>query len=159
MGAGGVVFLPYLSGERTPHADPDIRGAFYGLHLGTTLDDLVRAVMEGVAFSQRDGLDLMREAGAATSVIRGVGGGLSSELWRQIMVDVLGVGLQLAGSGSGAARGAAVLGGLGIGLYRDADVGLDWSARGIQTPDPSAQAVLDANYRLYRDLYPRLRGI
>src|SRR6476661_5915884 len=101
----------------------------------------------------------MREAGATTSVIRGVGGGLSSELWRQIMVDVLGVGLQLAGSGSGAARGAAVLGGLGIGLYRDADVGLDWSARGIQTPDPSARAVLDPNYRLYRELYPRLRGL
>ncbi len=158
-GAGGVIFLPYLSGERTPHADPNARGMFYGLHLGTTFDDLARSVLEGVAFSQRDGLDLMRESGAMASVMRGAGGGLSSDVWRQILADVLGVELQLAGPGSGAARGAAVLAGLGIGLYADAQVGLDWASRPTQKPEPSTRESLEASYRRYRELYPRLRGI
>jgi xylulokinase len=158
VGAAGVVFLPYLSGERTPHADPDARGAFEGLHLGTTLDDLVRAVLEGVAFSQRDGLDLIREAGAEASTIRGAGGGLSSPVWRQVIADVLGVDLQLGGPGSGAARGAAVLAGLGVGLYRDAQVGLDWRSQPTVRPSTDRTAV-EAAYGAYRDLYRRLRGI
>jgi xylulokinase len=156
-GAGGVVFLPYLSGERTPHADPLARGVFFGLHLGTRLGDLVRAVLEGVAFSQREGLDLMREAGASASVARGAGGGLSSPLWRRILADTLGIGLQLAGPGMGAARGAAVLAGMGVGAYRDAEVGADWGTRPTEPPDPAAAEVLDRTFRMYRALYPALR--
>lgn len=118
-GSGGVVFLPYLSGERTPVNDPVARGSWFGLHLGTSLDDLVRSVLEGVAFSQRQGLDLMRAAGATTSVARGAGGGLSSPVWRQILSDALGVGIQLTAPrpGGGAWRGRA--GGPGRGCVRE----------------------------------------
>jgi xylulokinase len=158
-GSGGVVFLPYLSGERTPHADPAARGVWYGLHLGTGFDSLVRSVLEGVAFSQRQGLDLMREAGASASVARGAGGGLSSPVWRQILADALGVGLQLAGPGMGAARGAAVLGGLGVGVFKDPSVGVDWAAQPVQQPDPAGARALDAAFAAYVALYPQLRPV
>jgi xylulokinase len=157
-GADGLVFLPYMSGERTPHADPLARGVLFGLHLGIDLGDLVRAVLEGVAFSQREGLDLMREAGATASVARGAGGGLSSPVWRRILADALGVGLQLAGPGMGAARGAAVLAGLGVGAYGDAEVGADWAARPVERPDPAAAGILDRSFRTYQALYPALRA-
>src|SRR5205085_4463336 len=111
-GSDGLVFLPYLTGERTPHVDPRARGVFFGLHLGHRLEHLVRAVLEGVAFSQRQGLELMRQAGAAADVARGAGGGLQSPLWLGIMADALGLGIQTTPAGTGAARGAAVLAGL-----------------------------------------------
>lgn len=158
-GSGGVVFLPYVSGERTPHADPSARGVFFGLHMGSGLDDMVRSVVEGVAFSQRQGLDLMREAGAAAAVARGAGGGLSSPLWRQILADTLGVGLQLAGPAIGAARGAAVLAGLGTGVYDDPDVGMDWASQAILAPDPAGAAALDGAFATYAELYPQLQPV
>ena len=158
-GSGGVVFLPYLSGERTPVNDPVARGSWFGLHLGTTLDDLVRSVLEGVAFSQRQGLDLMRAAGAATSVARGAGGGLSSPVWRQILSDALGVGIQLAAPGQGAARGAAVLAGLGVGAYASAEIGVDWSAQPVQGPVADGAEALERGFATYAALYPALAGV
>lgn len=158
-GSGGVVFLPYVSGERTPHADPAARGVFYGLHMGTGLDEMVRSVLEGVAFSQRQGLDLMREAGAAAVMARGAGGGLSSPVWRQILADALGLGLQLAGPAIGAARGAAVLAGLGTRVYDDVDVGMDWASQPIQAPDPAGAAALEPPFNTYAELYPALRPV
>lgn len=158
-GSDGLLFLPYLTGERTPIADPNARGVFFGLHMGHRLDHMVRAVLEGVAFSQRQGLDLMREAGAAASVARGAGGGLSSPLWRQILADALGVGLQLPGSGTGAARGAAVLAGMGAGMYGSPAVGMEWAARPVQLPDPVGAATLDDAYARYLELYPALRPV
>jgi xylulokinase len=158
-GSDGVIFLPYLSGERTPYADPAARGVFFGLHLATSLDHLIRAVLEGVAFSQRQGLDLMREAGAPTAVARGAGGGLSSPVWRQILADALGVGLQLAGPTMGAARGAAILAGLGTGGYSSPEVGVDWAAQQVQRPQPNGWAALDAAFRSYSSLYAQLRPV
>lgn len=157
-GSGGVVFLPYLSGERTPVNDPSARGAWFGLHLGTTLDDLVRSVLEGVAFSQRQGLEMMRAAGAAASVARGAGGGLTSPVWRQILADALDVGLQLASPGQGAARGAAVLAGLGVGAYASAESGVDWAAQPVQRPETAGSAGLERGFRTYEGLYPALAG-
>ncbi len=158
-GAGGVVYLPFLSGERTPHADPSARGVFFGLHMGTSLDDIARALLEGVAFSQRQCLDLMREAGARATVVRGSGGGLSSPLWRQILADTMGIGLQMAGPGMGSARGAAVLAGLGVGLYASPDIGVDWAARPIQGPNEPGARSLAASYALYTALYPTLKPV
>ena len=158
-GAGGVLFLPYLSGERTPFADPDARGTLYGLHLGTGLGHVARAVLEGVAFSQRQGLALMRAHGAKATVARGAGGGLASPLWRQILVDALGIDLQLADPRGGAARGAGVLAGMGAGIYADPSVGTDWSTRPIQHPDPAGQAALEGPFRSYEALYPALRQV
>jgi len=86
-GSDGLVFLPYLSGERTPNTDPEARGVFFGLHLGHRVEHLVRAVLEGVAFSQREGLELLRTAGAAAELARGAGSGLRSAVWRQILAD------------------------------------------------------------------------
>ena len=158
-GSGGVVFLPYLSGERTPVNDPVARGSWFGLHLGTTLDDLVRSVLEGVAFSQRQGLEMMRAAGASTAIARGAGGGLSSPVWRQILSDALGVGIQLAAPGQGAARGAAVLAGLGVGAYASAEIGVDWSAQPVQGPNADGAAALERGFATYQALYPALAGV
>lgn len=109
-GAEGLTFLPYLTGERTPHADPDARGAFIGLTVRHTRAHLTRAVLEGVAFGLRDGLELMRAAGVPTpQEFRASGGGTKSPLWRQIVADVLDVPVVTAATSEGAAFGAAVL--------------------------------------------------
>src|SRR5205823_2325521 len=89
VGADGLLFLPYLSGERTPYVDPTARGVFFGLHLGHRLDHLVRAVLEGVTFSLRQGLELTQQAGAVANLARGAGGGLQSPVWLEIMADAL----------------------------------------------------------------------
>jgi xylulokinase len=155
-GSEGLVFLPYLSGERTPYADPHARGVFFGLHLAHRLEHMVRAVLEGVAFSLRQGLELMHAAGAATDVARGAGGGLNSELWRQIMADALGIGIQTTGTSAGASRGAAVLAGLGSGLYATSNVGIVWPEQSISTPVKAHQAQLERAFGVYAGLYPRL---
>jgi xylulokinase len=155
-GAEGLVFLPYLSGERTPFVDPRARGVFFGLHLGHRLEHLVRAVVEGVAFSQRQGLELMQQAGAATDLARGAGGGLQSRVWREIMADALGVGIQTTATATGAARGAAVLAGLGVQLYADAAIGIAWPAQPVERPDAARRAALEPAFRRYEGLYPRL---
>jgi xylulokinase len=158
-GSAGLVFLPYLTGERTPVVDPAARGVFFGLNTGHRLEHMVRSVLEGVAFSQRQGLDLMRRAGAATAVARGAGGGLSSPIWRQILADGLGVGLQLAGPGTGAARGAAVLAGLGVSMYGTPSVGAAWDDLPVQAPDPVGVAAMEGPYAIYEALYPALREV
>jgi xylulokinase len=158
-GSGGLVFLPYLTGERTPIVDPAARGVFFGLNSSHRLEHVVRSVLEGVAFSQRQGLDLMRRAGAATAVARGAGGGLSSPVWRQVLADALGVGLQMAGPGTGAARGAAVLAGLGISMYSTPAVGSAWQDLPVQAPDPAGSAALEGPYATYQALYPALREV
>jgi xylulokinase len=153
-GCDGLIFLPYLTGERTPFVDSAARGVLFGLHLGHRLEHLVRSVLEGVAFSQRQGLELMRGAGAAADVVRGAGGGLRSALWRQIMADVLRVSIQTTRQTAGAARGAAVLAGLGVGLFARPDIGIDWRDQPLTRPDPTV--TYEAAFRTYTKLYPRL---
>lgn len=157
-GADGLVFLPYLSGERTPYVDPRARGVFFGLHLGHRLEHMVRSVLEGVAFSQRQGLDLMRAAGASADVARGAGGGLQSRVWLEIMADALGIGIQTPSAATGAARGAAVLAGLGAGLYADANVGMAWAEQPVQVPDAARRAALEPAFGRYERLYPTLES-
>jgi xylulokinase len=131
---------------------------FFGLHLGHRLEHLVRSVVEGAAFSLRQGLELMQRVGADTDVARGAGGGLQSAVWRQIMADVLGIGVQTTTASTGAARGAAVLAGLGVGLYANPDVGIRWSEQPIQQPNKQQRTALERAYRTYTGLYPRLAG-
>src|SRR5205085_11374792 len=111
-GVEGLTFLPYLSGERTPHADPDARGAFSGLTLRHDRGALVRAVLEGVAFALRDSLELIREMGLKADAARISGGGARSELWLRIIASVLGLPLESTAVEEGAAYGAALLGGV-----------------------------------------------
>jgi xylulokinase len=158
-GADGLLFLPYLSGERTPHPDPLARGAFVGLTHRHGLGHMVRAVLEGVAFGLRDSFELVK----ATSPeplreLRASGGGTRSSLWKQIIADVLDVPISLTGTSEGAASGAAILASVGVDWHGDvASACADMvTVTGVTDPGPHAGAYEDV-YRVYRDLYPALR--
>jgi xylulokinase len=160
-GAEGLTFLPYLAGERTPHADPDARGAFAGLSLRHDRGALVRAVLEGVAFGLRDSLDLVAELGAALEVGRASGGGARSELWLQIVASVLELPLERVVVEEGAAYGAALLGGVAGGLWADPQEAVAACVKPRGTVEPVAAWVepyRDVRER-FRALYPALRTI
>lgn len=159
-GAEGLLFLPYLTGERTPHLDPLARGAFVGLTARHTLAHLVRAVMEGVVFSMRDGLEIMRGLGLAIDQIRATGGGARSPLWRQMQADIYGAEVATLMAEEGPAYGAALLAGVGSGLFADVQdaVGRCVAVSGTTQPDPAAQARYEELYAVYRGLYPALRA-
>ncbi len=120
-GTEGLTFLPYLSGERTPHADPDARGAFTGLSLRHDRGALIRAVLEGVAFGLADSLALIRALGLEPNVGRVSGGGARSELWLRILASVLELPLERMAAPEGAAFGAALLGGVAAGVWPDVE--------------------------------------
>ncbi|MCL7452552.1 MAG: FGGY-family carbohydrate kinase, partial [Anaerolineae bacterium] len=159
-GSEGLLFLPYLTGERTPHPDPLARGAFVGLTLRHSQAHLTRAVLEGVAFGLRDSLALMQSAGLQEiRQVRVSGGGAQSPLWRQILADVLGVELVTVNTSEGAAYGAALLAGVGAELWPDVDGACRATIRqtGTTEPNPAVGAEYDRCYGLYRQLYPALR--
>lgn len=158
-GADGLIFLPYLLGERTPHMDNDARAVFFGLTLRHDRAALVRAVMEGVAFAFRDGLEVFRELGIHTDELRIGGGGSRSALWRQICADVLATPVTLTNAAHGAALGAALMAGAGIGHFRDLAAAADAVVQPIETiaPDPARAARYDAHYAVFRSLYSVLR--
>jgi xylulokinase len=157
-GSDGLFFLPYLTGERSPHPDPGARGAFIGLTVAHDRRHLARAVLEGVAYGLRDGLDLMRAAGMpAPDVVRASGGGLASALWRQILSDVLNLDLAGAGTTEGAAYGAALLAAPAGGLVASVDEAVERSVRiePLAEPGPDAPAYAE-RHAVYRELYPAL---
>lgn len=159
-GAGGMFFLPYLSGERTPHLDPDARGAFVGLRAHHTRADLTRAVMEGVVFSLRDGLEIMRGLGLEIRVARATGGGARSPFWRQLQADILNLPMQRTVADEGPAYGAALLAGVGVGAFQDmreasATVRL---ADNVNEPIPENVRRYESIYPTYRQLYPALHS-
>jgi xylulokinase len=157
-GCDGLYFLPYLSGERSPHPDPLARGAFVGLTLGHDRRHLTRAVMEGVAFGLRDGLDLMLAAGVpAPTQIRASGGGTASPLWRQILADVLDAEIAVVDTTEGAAYGAGLLAAVGAGWFASVDAGTAAlvHATPIAVAGPDAPAYAE-RHATYRELYPAL---
>jgi xylulokinase len=160
-GAEGLVFLPYLAGERTPHADPDARGAFVGLSLRHDRGALVRAVLEGVALGLRDSLELLRGLGCAVEVGRVSGGGARSALWLRIVSSVLGLPLQRTEVDEGAALGAALLAGVAGGVFADVPEAVEACVRVREEvePDPDWQRVYDEAYGRFRALYPALRAL
>jgi xylulokinase len=160
-GSDGLWFLPYLTGERSPHPDPRARGAFVGLTIGHQRRHLTRAVLEGVAFGLRDGLDLMTEAGVPPpSAIRGSGGGLASMLWRQILADVLGTSIVGVGTTEGAAYGAALLAMPAGGLATSLPEAVERSVKVAPLADPGpATEQYAERHALYRELYPALAPI
>lgn len=157
-GSDGLIFLPYLSGERTPHPDPEARGAFIGLTVAHDLRHMTRAVLEGVAFGLRDGLDLMVGAGVPRpESVRASGGGTRSALWRQILADVLGTGIEIPATEEGAAYGAALLASVGAGHYSSVDEAVGTTVRVQPSAGPSAAVDVYAGiHARYRDLYPAL---
>ena len=160
-GTEGLTFLPYLQGERTPHADPDARGAFEGLSLRHDRGALVRAVLEGVAFGLRDSLELLKVLGVEPRVGRASGGGARSELWLRIVASVLGMPIERTAVEEGAAYGAALLGAVAAGLFASAQEAVDACVRVRDTvePDPEWQRVYDEGYRRFRSLYPAIKGV
>lgn len=156
-GSDGLLFLPYLTGERTPHADPHARGVFFGLSLRHTKAHMARAVLEGVTFSLRECLDLLCALGQSCARVRVSGGGSRSTFWRQMMADVFATEIVEVNVTQGAAYGAALLAGVGVGVYRDAWEACDRAVHetGSTKPGPEAGTYADA-YRRYRALYPAL---
>jgi len=160
-GSEGLLFQPYLAGERTPHADPDARGAFVGLTLRHDRGALVRAVLEGVAYGLRDSLELLRGLGVAAEVGRVSGGGARSTLWLEIVAAVLDLPLERTAAEEGAAYGAALLGGVANGVFADAHeaVAACVRVRDRIEPDADLRGVYEDGYRRFRTLYPTLKRI
>ena len=158
-GAEGLIFLPYLTGERTPHPDPLARGAFVGLTARHLRPHLTRAVLEGVAFGLRDSFELIRNSDAGViNEVRVSGGGAKSPVWRQILADVFDVPLVVAEALEGAAYGAALLAGVGGGVWPDVATAAEITVKLGERVEPGAQAGEYADaYQLYRDLYPTLK--
>jgi xylulokinase len=157
-GSDGLLFLPYLTGERTPYPDPLARGAFVGLTVHHGRAHLTRAVLEGVAFGMRDSLELMRAAGIQPpDQIRATGGGSRSGLWRRILADVLGASIVTTPSAEGAAQGAATLAAVGAGWFDTVQDACRALVRIGETTPPSEIAGAYTNaYARYRELYPAL---
>jgi len=158
-GAGGVTFLPYLSGERTPHFDPRIRGSWAGIGLGHGRAHLLRSVLEGVAFALKDGLLALEDAGPGIGGLRLAGGGTRDPRWRQMLADVLGRPLLAVPDSSASARGAALLAGVAAGAYRDEEDTLPLAPEPVLVaePGPEAEHYVEA-YERYKGLYPPLRS-
>ena len=159
-GAGDVLFAPYLAGERTPHADPDVRGAFVGLELRHDRGALVRAVLEGVAFGLRDSLELLRELGVRADSGRVSGGGARSGLWLRIVASVLGIPLERTAVEEGSAYGAALLAGVAAGAFADVHEAVERCVRvrEVVEPDPTWATAYAELHGRFRALYPALRS-
>ena len=160
-GADGVLWAPYLMGERTPHCDPNARAALVGLAASHERGHAVRALMEGVAFSLRDTLSIFAELRVPVASMRLGGGGSRSALWRQIQADVYGCTVDTTAVDEGAAYGAAILAAVGIGRWPTVDAACDAVVRGgaATQPQPDVVAFMHDRYEAYRRLYPSLRNV
>jgi xylulokinase len=159
-GSEGLIFLPYLSGERTPHPDPFARGAWIGLTTRHGKAHLTRSILEGVAFGIKDMFCLMRDAGLGSiDEIRVSGGGAKSSLWRQILADTLGADLVTVNTTEGAAFGAALLAGVGAGVWSDVDAACAETVAISDrvTPNETNIRIYDSLYEEYKRLYPTLK--
>jgi xylulokinase len=160
-GADGLLWAPYLMGERTPHLDPNARGALVGITGQHTRAHVIRAILEGVAFSLRDSLTLFRAIGVPIQSIRLGGGGARSSLWQQIQADIYGMPVELIEADEGAAYGAALLAGVGTGNWPSVEAACETAVRIAKSvsPNPNVVAKMDRQYAEYKKLYPALREI
>ncbi|MBV8677945.1 MAG: xylulokinase [Planctomycetaceae bacterium] len=160
LGSEGLFFLPYMTGERTPHFDPDAKGAWIGLTVRHGRPHLIRSIMEGAAYAMRDSLELIREMGVAIEQIRVSGGGARDPLWRQIQADIYGHGVHTLQSTEGPAFGAALLAQVGSGGFASVLEACDATIRlADETPfDPEAHEFYNRGHALFRQLYRDLRG-
>jgi xylulokinase len=159
-GADGVLWAPYLMGERTPHLDPHARAALVGLTMSHTRAHIVRALLEGVAFSLRDTLTIFAEMKVPVDTIRLGGGGARAQLWRQIQSDVYGQAVELVEADEGAAYGAALLAGVGGGVWATVDDACAATVRVRQRVEPTAAtSLMSTRYQIYQSLYPALRSL
>ena len=160
-GCEGLLFLPYLMGERAPHLDPNAKGVFFGLTGRHIRAHMIRAIMEGVAFSLRDSLEIIQqEMEIPVTQVRASGGGARSELWRQIQADIFGTEIVTINSSEGPAYGAALLAAVGAGFYDTVEDACRNAIRIVERVEPLADnvALYADYYGIYRDLYPALKS-
>jgi len=157
-GSEGVQFLPYMAGERSPIWDPNACGVFFGLSYAKTRAHLIRAVMEGVGYALRHNLETAGNAGAKISTLRAMGGSANSLVWTQLKSDITGIPIEVPASDTATTLGAAILAGVGIGIFGDfpSAVSRTVSVQRIHQPDRSAEPVYGKGYRRYLELYERL---
>lgn len=153
-GCEGLVFLPYLMGERTPHKNPEARGMFFGLTYRHRRAHLVRAVLEGVSFALRDGLEIIKGLGPRFRHLRATGGGGRSLFWRQMLADVFNVPISRLNQEEGACLGAAILGGVAAGVYDSVAQAAEGLIRVEDAVDPTEPELYEEPYQLFRALYP-----
>ena len=160
-GSEGAFWAPYLMGERTPHLDPNARAALIGLTASHTRAHVIRAIMEGVAFSLKDTFSIFDEIKIPVTSIRLGGGGARSPLWRQIQADVYGREVEIVAAEEGAAYGAAILAGTGAGGWKSVEEACDAVVRVAKriAPSPQDSSKMQSAYKTYRKIYPALRGI
>lgn len=159
VGSEGLLFLPYLTGERTPYADPNARGTFFGLTLRHDKRHMVRAVLEGVAYSLRDSIELFRDLAIPIQQVRAAGGGARSVMWRQIMADIFDTELVTVNVTDSTAFGTALLAGVGTGVYGSVPEACAATVRIVDRTDPipENQATYNEYYPIYRSLYRALK--
>lgn len=160
-GSDGLLWAPYLMGERTPHLDPDARGMLAGITAGHTRAHVVRAILEGVAFSLKDTFGIFEEMGVPVTSIRLGGGGARSALWRQIQADVYGHEVEIVEAEEGAAYGAALLAGVGAQVWPTVDAACAAAVRVAHrvTPITANVSTLNRQYSAYRRVYPAMKSI
>ncbi len=158
-GSDGLLWAPYLFGERTPHLDPHARAAFVGISASTTRAHFIRAVLEGVAFSLADTFTLFAELGIPVNKVRLGGGGARSPLWRQIQADVYNHPVEILEAEEGGAFGAALLAGTGIGVWPSVEEACAETVRAAQTIHPEHPEIMAEAYTRFRRMYPALKGI
>ena len=160
-GSEQLLWAPYLMGERTPHLDPAVRGALVGITASHKRAHVIRAIMEGVAFSLNDTFQILETMGIPIECVRLGGGGARSPLWRKIQAEVYGREVEILAAEEGAAYGAAILAGVGAGLWPSVDAACQSVVHVSErvTPDPAHVATMQAQYERYRRMYPAIKSI
>jgi xylulokinase len=160
-GSDGLLWAPYLMGERTPHLDPEARGVLAGLTASHTRGHVIRAIMEGVAFSLKDTFSIFEEMGVPVRSVRVGGGGARSALWRQIQAEVYGHAVETVEAEEGAAYGAALLAGVGVEIWPSVDAACEATVRVAHRvqPIPANASVMQSQYSEYRRVYPAMKSI
>ena len=160
-GCEGLIFLPYMAGERSPIWNPAAKGVFYGLDFSKTKGHMVRACMEGVALSLRHNLETAKEAGAEVNVLRAMGGSANSRLWTQIKSDMTGKPIVVPSSDTATTLGAAMLAGVAVGMYKDYEEAVRLTVKETRRhePDPEKKEIYDRVYGRYIELYESLKGM
>lgn len=158
-GSDGVVFLPYMAGERSPIWNPDAKGVFYGLDFSKTKGHFIRAAMEGVAYSLRHNLEIAEQAGAKAEVLRAMGGSANSLLWTQIKADITGKPIVVPSSDTATTLGAVILAGVGVGMYESFEEAVELTVKVKRAHEPNVQnqEIYQKNYNIYLELYRQLK--
>ena len=161
-GSDGLIYLPYLSGERTPHLNPKAKGMFFGMTLGHENGHFLRAVMEGVTYSLKDCLLLLKQMGVDAPMIIASGGGAASPLWLQIQADILDREVCVCNEKEQACLGACILAGTSIGIFQSLEEGCERFVKmneKIYVPNPVNREIYEERFGVYRELYERTKDL